>query len=103
LTCRDSPSHVRPNSLIGSAAGRLRSRPNPRKDALHILIRRRLQPCIGRPCGVVFAKHVGDSLGIDLLSLDEKAISFLIMANGLLVQALFGQPAGLRRWTWTRV
>jgi hypothetical protein len=51
----------------------------------------------------VFAKHVGDSLGIDLLSLDEKAISFLIMPNGLLVQALFGQPAGLRRWTWTGV
>jgi hypothetical protein len=85
--------------LVGLSAGRLGSGFDPRTNALHILIRRRLQPGIGCPCGVVLAKHLGNGLGINPLRHDQKAIRLLVMASGLLMQALLGQPAGLRRWT----
>jgi hypothetical protein len=76
--------------LLGSAFGRLRSELDPRENPLHVLIRRRLQPGIRRSCCVVLAKHLGHGLWIKLLCPDEEAIRFLIMADGLLVEALLG-------------
>jgi hypothetical protein len=50
----------------------------------------------------VLAEHIGDCLWVKVLSHDEKAIRFFVMANGLLVQALFSQLASLDRRAWIR-
>jgi hypothetical protein len=75
--------------LFGSSAGLLWSGFDPGENALHILIRRRLQPRIGCSCSVVITEHFGDSFRINLLGLDEQTISLLIMADCLFMQALF--------------
>jgi hypothetical protein len=75
--------------LRGSSAGLLWSGFDPWENALHILIRRRLKPCIGCSCSVVLTQHFVDSFRVNLLGSDEQTISLLIMADCLFMQALF--------------
>jgi uncharacterized membrane protein YesL len=75
--------------LFGSFAGLLWSGFDPRENALHILIRRRLQPRIGCSCCIVLTQHFRDSFRVNMLGLDEQTISFLIMTDCLFMQALF--------------
>ena len=86
-----------PHLRTGPTAGLLRPGSDPPVHPLHILIRCRLRSRVGGPCGIVRAKNFGICLRFKLLRHTEKAIRFLLVANGLLVQALFSQPASLQR------
>ena len=83
------PAKIRSDPLFGSSARLLWSGFDPRKNAFYILIRRRLQPCIGCSRSVVLAQHFGDNFRINLLGLDEQTISLLVVADCLFMQALF--------------
>jgi hypothetical protein len=80
---------ARSNRTPGSFGGLLWSGFDPRENALHILIRRRLQPCIRCPRSVVLTQHFRDSFRVNILGLDEQTISLLIMTDCLFMQALF--------------
>jgi hypothetical protein len=68
---------------------------DPRQHILHVPIREILQPRVGGPPGIVFPQDLRHRIGINLLRLRQQSVGLLKVPSRLLVQAFFGEPAGL--------